>query len=110
RHLGRRPARLPLQADRLRRSRMTGETITILRAPTVSDRYNNAQPDWDQAVRTDVQGCLLAPLSITAGRIGIRGGEVRDRGRQAAIDALEVFAPAGTDVKNTDRIEARGET
>lgn len=78
---------------------MKGETVTILRpgTPTI-DRYGNAVPGVD--VRTDVDGCAVAPRL---------NGDATEGGRTGVIVGTTVYFPTGTDVVSTDRLEVRGE-
>lgn len=78
---------------------MTGETITVVRPATTTDRYGNAISDWTSATRTDIDGCAVAPRSSSEDNIG----------RQAVIVGLTVYAPAGADIRPTDRLEVRGD-
>lgn len=75
------------------------DTITILRASLVDDAYGNQVPDWSTPVSTAVTGCRLQPE---------RAGEyVLDR--EAVTTRWRLFAPAGTDLRATDRVEHAGE-
>lgn len=76
------------------------ETVTRLRAPTTTDRYNNAEPDWDNAAELDIDGCAVAPRDAEEDGSG---------GRQAVIHGYNVYAPAGTVVLPTDRLRVRGD-
>jgi hypothetical protein len=79
---------------------MRTETVTILRPGTpTQDRYGNDVPGPD--VRTDVDGCLVAPRLA---------GDVAQAGRQGVIVGTTVYFPKGTEVRSTDRLEVRGET
>lgn len=78
-----------------------GEEITIVRALPTADRYGNVVADWSTATRETVQGCALAPRS---------DGEERSQSRQGVIVGHTLYAPAGTDLRAADRVEARGLT
>lgn len=77
-----------------------GETVTRLRAPLVTDRYGSQVRDWANATRTDIPGGGLAPRPA---------GEEDGQGREGVIIGWTWFAPAGTDILATDRVEVRGE-
>ncbi|MFT9821150.1 hypothetical protein [Lysinibacillus sp. NPDC056185] len=78
-----------------------GETVTVLRANLVTDRYGNEVWDWSDPDRTLVPGCAVAPRRTGA-------AEVTDLGRQGVIVGLTVYAPAGTDIRPSDRMEVGG--
>lgn len=74
------------------------DTVTVLRAPLVDDGYGNQVPDWSEPTRTDVPGCRLQPE---------RAAEyVLDR--EAVTTRWRLFAPEGTDLRATDRVEYAG--
>lgn len=71
------------------------DTVTVLRAQLVDDGYGNESPDWDNPTETTVPGCRVQPE---------RGDDyVLDR--EAVITRWRLFAPAGTDLRATDRVE-----
>jgi hypothetical protein len=77
-------------------------TVTLLRAPFVTDAYGNegTERDWAAPVRTDVPGCSVQPA---------RSDEyVVDR--EAVIVRLRAFCPGLVDVESTDRAEFDGDT
>ena len=78
-----------------------GETVTIVRNSTPARDENG---DWVTGVETriDVSGCGVAP------RTGATDGEVDARGRQGVIIGLSLYAPPGTELLVTYRVEARG--
>lgn len=78
---------------------MTGETITVLRPGSTTDRYDNVVADWTAPTRTDITGCAVAPRSTSEENIG----------RQAVIIGLTVYTPAGADIRPSDRVEVRGD-
>lgn len=78
-----------------------GETITVLRPSTTTDRYGNTVADWDTATRTDVELCALAPRTSP---------EDLSNGRQGVIIGMTLYAPADADLRPSDRVLARGET
>src|SRR5690606_23597160 len=77
-----------------------GETVTRIRAPLVTDRYGNEVRDWDHATRLDILGCGIAPRTTD---------EETELGRQGVIVGIAVYAPPGTDIQPSDRMEVRGE-
>jgi hypothetical protein len=76
------------------------ETVTRLRAPSTTDRYGATVPDWDNATELDVTSCIVAPRTQE---------EETGNGRVAVPIGFTVYAPAGTDIIETDRLEVRGE-
>ncbi len=78
-----------------------GETVTRLRAPAVTDRYNAEKRDWSTAVETDLPGCAVAA-----------GGSVEplEVGRSSVVSDFDVIAPPATDILATDRLVVRGVT
>lgn len=77
-----------------------GETVIRIRAPLVTDRYGNQVFDWDNATRSEVSGCGVAPRT---------SDEETETGRQGVIVGITVYVPAGTDISAHDRMEVRGE-
>jgi hypothetical protein len=76
-----------------------GQTITVWKPGPGStvDRYNNAVAGAETS--TDVEGCAIAYDP---------GLEDHSRGRDAAVAAATVYAPAGTDVDAGDEVELDG--
>ena len=80
---------------------MAGETVTVVRPASTTNRYGDTVDDWDNATRTDVAGAKVAPA----------GGSALDAaGRQGVTYDLEVVLPAGTDLADGDHVEVRGAT
>lgn len=77
-----------------------GETVTIKRPASTTNRYGSSQTNWASTTDTTVSGCLFAPQSTS---------EDND-GRTATIVGARLFMPAGTDVESSDRIVIRTET
>lgn len=79
-----------------------GETITVLRAPLVSDRYGSQIRDWTAATRTDAVGVSIQPAANTE--------DIRDR--EQLVDTWTLFTPRGVDLDllATDRVEWGGLT
>lgn len=77
------------------------ETVTILRADTAQDRYGN---NVDDAVtETDVPGCLvISPSGQVAPTDEISSN------RDTVTTTRTLFAPAGTDLRPTDRVRHNG--
>lgn len=75
------------------------DTIAILRAGLVDDGYGNQVPDWSTPTSTSVPGCRLQPEQA--------GEYVLDR--EAVVTRWRLFAPDGTDLRATDRVEHAGE-
>lgn len=76
------------------------ETVTRLRATTATNRYNDAEADWDDPAELDIDDCAVAPRDAE---------EDRANGRQAVIHGFNVYAPAGTEVLPSDRLRIRGD-
>lgn len=75
------------------------DTVIVVRAATVADRYGNQVRDWATASRTDVPGCSVQPLDMA---------EQVSPDRDAVTTRWRLFAPAGVDVAATDRISWGG--
>lgn len=75
------------------------QTVTVWRAGSLTD-HGTTVPDWSAATAHPVAGCSFQPSS---------GGE--DRTNRDAITTLAtVYAPAGADIADADRIEFGGVT
>src|SRR5690606_21170912 len=75
-----------------------GETVTIVRpGPPTQDEYGNDVPGTP--VEIDVPGCGVAPRTSS---------EITDA-RDTVIVGLTLYAPAGTDLRATDRVRVGGE-
>jgi hypothetical protein len=77
------------------------ETVTRLRGSLVENRYGDDEWDWSDPAELDITGCAVAPRDST---------EDHDQGRQAVLVGFTVYAPAGTEILPTDRLEVRGDT
>lgn len=79
---------------------MGRKTITRLRALTVTDPYSQAATlDWSQApAELDVTGCEVQPGTTQEYLLS----------RDQVLVAWTVFAPAGTDVTEYDRVRFNG--
>jgi hypothetical protein len=76
------------------------ETVTVIRAPLVADRYGGQVRDWTAAVRTDVDGVSIQPTVSTE--------DVRDR--ELLVSRYTLFTTRGRDIDllATDRIQWNG--
>ena len=75
-----------------------GTTITVLRdSPGGFDEHND--PISSSTTRTDIAGCGVAPRYSS---------EPSTLGRNGVIVGLTIFAPYGSDILFTDRIEIAG--
>lgn len=72
-----------------------GETVTILRAGSTTDRYSNTVTDWTTPTETVISGCAFAPRTTE---------EDRGNYRQAVIVGLTMYAPPGSDITAADRV------
>lgn len=74
-----------------------GETVTIVRpGPPTEDEYGNSVPGSPTEI--DVPGAAVAPRTSTE--------DVQ--GRDQVIEGLNVWLPAGTQLRATDRMRVRG--
>lgn len=81
-----------------------GETVTVLRDSLAGpDAYGDQLPHTTQ--RIPVPNCAVAPGS-SAGGAGVEPVEL---GRATVISDFVVYAPAGVEVRHTDRVEIRGQ-
>lgn len=75
--------------------------ITILRAQLVTSPYGDTVPDWTQPpTQTVVQRCEVQPGTTQEYLMN----------RDNVLVAWTVFAPAGTDVTEFDRVQFNGRT
>lgn len=76
------------------------DTITILRAAYATDPGDNTSYwDWDNATEVVVSRCNVQPFRM-AEKISFEATISRDFSRTS----FRVWAPAGTDVQETDRV------
>lgn len=81
------------------------DTVVIIRAAVVAGARGNERTfDWDNATRTVVKYCNVQPFLLTD-KLKIEEG----REREFAEDTWRVWAPAGTDIRYTDRVEFQDE-
>lgn len=74
------------------------ETVTRLRAGTKTERGSTV-PDWSNINTKDIEGCSMQPASTS----------LSTDGRVMAIsDEYALFAPAGADIIDGDRIQYKG--
>lgn len=75
-----------------------GRTVTVLRdSPGGFDAYGD--PATSTTARVVIESCAIAPRY---------SNEPTERGRQGVIVGLSVYAPAGSDITSTDRLEIDG--
>lgn len=76
---------------------MIGSNATVVRVRGLStDEYGD--PTGTET-RTTIEGCAFAPRT---------SGDVADRGRDGVIVGLTLYAPFGTDLLHTDKVEIDG--
>lgn len=80
---------------------MSGETITVVRPGTRTDRYGATQPDWTVTTSHVIRGVKVSP---TASR------DVTDDARDGHAATLNLFLPPRSNIEATDRVELRGST
>lgn len=73
-------------------------TVHVVRAQLILDGHNNEVRDWQNATRTPVPHCYVEPGTSQEDLVN----------RDEVLIAWTVFAPPGTDVLATDRVEHRG--
>lgn len=80
-----------------------GETVTRLRAATVTDPYSGEveAEDWDNPTTLAIGGCGVAQTGST---------EPVEAARSAVDADFDVFMPPGSDVTSKDRLVIRGMT
>ena len=76
-----------------------GETVTVKRPATTTNRNGDAAPNWASVTETDVDNVAVAPATGTEDASQRVSGVVAD---------LTIYAPTGTDIAGTDRVEVRG--
>lgn len=78
-----------------------GITVTVHRDnPGGVDQYGDPIPGTVQTF--NVQGCAVSPRSAQPGS---HSKEIIDYGRMGVIEGVTLYAPFGTDIRRTDRIE-----
>lgn len=80
------------------------DTIVIVRAATMTDRYGDDVPDWDNATRTTVSGVSVQPL---------RSDEVSDGVRDSTNTTWTGRTPmdgGDLDILPADRVEYASRT
>lgn len=75
-------------------------SVVVRRATNAQDTYGNDTPDWSSATSTTVGGCSVQPQI---------GSEVTV-GRETVVSRWLLYAPDGTDLLATDRVEWDGGT
>lgn len=80
------------------------ESIFVIRAPLVrNERTNSDYRDWDNATETEVKFCNVQPFPLAE-----KLNEEVSISREYARSSIRIYAPAGTDIRHTDRIRYRG--
>lgn len=78
------------------------DTITIVRAPQVADRYGDTSQDWDNATERDSAGWWVSPVSGGPEQVG----NLADR--EALTRRRVASGPIDADVQAADRVRAAG--
>jgi hypothetical protein len=85
---------------------MFHQSFVRVRAPLVTDRYNNAKRDWANAARTTVTGVNIQPAGVP-----VRSEEdTADRQTTTTTWNLQTAEGVDLDLLETDRIEFDGMT
>jgi hypothetical protein len=74
-------------------------TVTRLRAGATVDRYGNTVPDWTMPAELEISGCSVQPGPP-------RPEDLIDR--DSVTTLYTIWAPAGADVSEQDRIRYAG--
>jgi hypothetical protein len=74
-------------------------TITVRRAVSAEDAYGNAERNWATATSVTVTGCSMQPVT----------GQEQTVGQDTIVSRWQLFAPDGTDLLATDRVEFNGD-
>ncbi|MFD8199977.1 hypothetical protein [Streptomyces sp. NPDC059701] len=80
-----------------------GETVRILRTGPSPGRDPRGQPLPGPDVSFDVPGCVVTPREQTP---AVGGSE--QQARDTVIVGWTVYAPAGSDIRTTDKARIRG--
>jgi hypothetical protein len=82
-------------------SRHYAQSVTIVRAPLATDRYNNQVRDWPNAARTAVVGVNFQPAGSPP------DSDEATLDRQLTVTTWRLYTPPGMDVDllETDRVE-----
>lgn len=74
--------------------------IVIIRAPLLIDaRDNTPWRDWDNAVETTINNCMVEPFPL-AEKLNFED----NRDREYSRTAIRIWVPPSTDVVYTDRV------
>jgi hypothetical protein len=85
-------------------TRLGKTSIVVVRAPLVLDtRDNSYWRDWDNAVRTTLNNCMVEPFPL-AEKLNF---EI-NKDREFSQSAIRVYTQADADVIYTDRLEYDG--
>lgn len=74
------------------------DTVVVVRAATITDRYGDTIPDWAGATETTVPGCRVVPA----------GGTENIVDRQQLTRRWVLYAPLDADITAADRIRWDG--
>lgn len=91
-----------------------GEQVDVVRPAFVTDRYNNREPDWDNATEFALTGCAIAPGNTTETTEGRESGQQVDHTLYVTPDAgtgiygWSVYGEPLEAIWPTDRLRFRG--
>jgi len=81
--------------------KLGSHTITVVSpGEKAADYGTGTEPDWENATRTDVEGCSVQPAPSDEFTID----------RNTFISRWQVYAPSSIDVSPDDRVEWNGNT
>jgi hypothetical protein len=80
-------------------------TVTVVRAPLVTDRYGNSEKNWANATRRTTKGWVSQQ-----GAVGRPASLENIEGREAEVSSWMVYFMPGEDVTPYDRIEWEGKS
>ncbi|MEU1071939.1 MULTISPECIES: hypothetical protein [unclassified Streptomyces] len=81
-----------------------GETVRIVRTGLSPGRDERGHPLPGPDISFDLTGCVVTPRQENPGV-----GSPEQQGRDTVIKGWTVYAPAGSDVRTTDRVVIRGQ-
>ena len=88
------------------RRSLGAHTLTVLRAPMITDPVDNTQSrDWQHPTSTPITGCEVQPFLLSS-RLEVEVDTLREFSRTL----YRVWAPGAADIQYTDRIVWRGTT
>lgn len=77
------------------------DSVTVLRAQVVEDRYGNESLDWSDPAEHEINECVLQPIS---------GEETLSLDGNAVVSRWSFSGPKGADLTAMDRVTYQGET